>query len=126
MTFADLGVTLLGYGLIASTTTIRDRPDEVRAFVAASLKAWEFAAKNPATANEIIVKRYPQLDPEVSLNQLKQTLLMLHTRATQTRPLGWAADGDWQQTLDVLKQYGGLTTTKALADYYTNAFLPAQ
>jgi NitT/TauT family transport system substrate-binding protein len=126
ITFAELGVTLLGNGIIANAETIQHRPEEVRSFVSASLAAWEFAEKNPEIANDIVTKLYPQLDPEISLNQLKQTLRMLHTPNTQTLPLGFEVDSDWQQTLDVLTKYGGLTTTKSLSDYYTNQFLPSR
>jgi NitT/TauT family transport system substrate-binding protein len=46
------------------------------------------------------------------------------TPNTQGKPLGWASDVDWAETVKVLKQYGGVTTPIEASALYTNEFVP--
>ena len=46
------------------------------------------------------------------------------TPNTKGKPLGWASDVDWAETVKVLKQYGGVTTALEASALYTNEFVP--
>jgi NitT/TauT family transport system substrate-binding protein len=46
------------------------------------------------------------------------------TPNTQGKPLGWASDVDWAETVKVLKQYGGVATPLEASVLYTNEFVP--
>jgi hypothetical protein len=43
---------------------------------------------------------------------------------TVGKPFGWMAEKDWQETVEVLKQYGGVTTPLEAQQLYTNEFVP--
>jgi NitT/TauT family transport system substrate-binding protein len=43
---------------------------------------------------------------------------------TAGKPFGWMSEQDWQETVEVLKQYGGVTTPLEAQQLYTNEFVP--
>jgi len=45
------------------------------------------------------------------------------TPNTRGKPLGWASDVDWSETVKVLEQYGGVTNPLAASELYTNEFV---
>jgi NitT/TauT family transport system substrate-binding protein len=47
------------------------------------------------------------------------------TPNTKGKPLGWGAEADWAATIQVLKQYGGVTTPLKTSQLYTNVFVPS-
>jgi NitT/TauT family transport system substrate-binding protein len=121
--YAEYGVIAYGTGLIASDTTIAEKPELVKKFVAASRKGWEDALKDPEAAVAASLKLYPDLDQKLLIDGLKIALeQQLHTPATKGHPIGWTDEGDWTKMIEVLKQYAGLAP-KELSAYYTNAFI---
>jgi len=122
--YTDFGVNTLNIGLVAGLDEVNNHPDVVRKFLAASIKGWQDAVADPQAAAQALVKQFPNADAQMMLEELNQSLKMLHTKNTEGKPLGWMAQEDWQQTIDLLHQYGGLETVKPLDAYYTNDFLP--
>ena len=120
--FAKFGVNPLSVNLVTSLSMVKDHPDTVRAFVAAAVKGYEAAQRDPAAAIAAGRAEFP--DALVSTDGLKAALTMLHSPATQGKPIGWMAADDWRETVDLMHQYGGLKTVKPLEEYYTNAFIP--
>jgi hypothetical protein len=47
------------------------------------------------------------------------------TPNTADKPLGWMSEKDWEETVVVLKQYGGVTSPLEAEQLYTNEFVPA-
>jgi NitT/TauT family transport system substrate-binding protein len=46
------------------------------------------------------------------------------TPNTAGKPLGWMSDKDWEQTVEVLKAYGGVTTPLEASQLFTNDLVP--
>jgi NitT/TauT family transport system substrate-binding protein len=44
---------------------------------------------------------------------------------TEGKPFGWMSEKDWEETVEVLKQYGGVTASLQAHQLYTNDFVPA-
>lgn len=122
--YAQLGVNTLNIGTITSLNEIKDHPNVVRSFLAASVKGWNYAIKHPQTAVNDLVKQFPKADPKLMLAGWQKTLTMLHTKNTQGKPVGWMSKKDWQQTINLLHQYAGMKNVKPLNAYYTNQYLP--
>jgi hypothetical protein len=40
--------------------------------------------------------------------------------------IGWGAQADWDQTIDLLKKYRDLSTTQPWTAFHTNEFVAAQ
>jgi NitT/TauT family transport system substrate-binding protein len=106
--FGDLGVPLIGFAILAHQDTIKDRPDLVRKVVAASLKGWQDALKDPDAAVAAVKKIAPLVDADVVKKQLLVDLALVYSPANTQKRLGWGPPDDWQSTIALLKQYRGL------------------
>ena len=125
--FADYGVNLISSGIIANTSTLKDKPDMVRRFLRATTKAMEESEKNPEAAVDAMLKANPKAGVrETLIIGLKQTTALYHTKDTaKQRPLR-ASMANVGESLDLLAQYGGLDpATKGKAeDWVTLDYLP--
>ena len=122
--FSDLGVPTVGFTILAHQDTIRDRPDLVRKVVAASIKGFEDAAKDPEAAVQALMKMAPLADAEVIRRQLAVDLSFLFSAANTAKKIGFGPPEDWQATLELLKKYRGLESNLPATAFYTNEFLP--
>lgn len=122
VTFADLGVPTLGSALITHQDTIREKPDLVRRMVTATQRSWVAALENPKAAVQALVKiAETPLNAELLANSLE----VFQGLATGAKPTGRIDPAALQQTLDVLKQHGGLKTDRPADAFFTNEFIGA-
>jgi NitT/TauT family transport system substrate-binding protein len=121
--YRDVGVPTVGLSVIARDDRIKERTDLYRRFVAASLRGWEAARKNPEAASAAVVKQFPTATQDQILKQLKVDLMLVC--APGAKSLGRVPDANWNLTYDLLTQYLGLPKDKPISDYYTNDLLPA-
>ena len=64
-------------------------------------------------------------DTSTVRNILTGYLGLIKSGATEANPFNGKNDpAVWAGTLEILKQYGGLTSDKDPADYWTNQFVP--
>jgi len=124
--FADYGVATLTHGIVVTTDTISKNPELVPKFVAASIQGYEEARKNPQAAIDATLKHFPRAVAKVLSEQLRMTFQLLETQRTKGRPLGWMAREDWEDTLKVAVDYGGVKAPRPVGDYYTNDFLASR
>jgi NitT/TauT family transport system substrate-binding protein len=125
VTFAQLGVNLLGFAVIAHNDTMRDNPDMVRRFVQATSRAWEAARKNPEAVMPALKKVKPDFDTTRGLGQLKVMIALMDTPNTKGKPAGFHAEQDWVDMLALLKNYRDLKTELPATAFFTNQFTPA-
>jgi NitT/TauT family transport system substrate-binding protein len=123
--YADWGANIVGMTIVTQSKLIESNPDLVRRFVRATAKSWEESKKNPEAAVEATLKVKPDLDRASQLGQLKVDLALLDSANSRGR-VGWGAQADWDQTLNLLKQYRELKTDLPWTAFHTNAFVPAQ
>lgn len=131
LSFFKAGVISPGYGVLVRQDYAKAHPAVVRAFVAASVKAWEACLANPAVVTQAIDDMI-RARPGMSLNA-KEILggwdvyhAYLNTARTKGKPFGWESTRDWQDALQLLHQDAGLNGSLNPSDYFTNAYLPAQ
>jgi len=123
MRYADWGANIVGMTILTSGETIKKNPDLVRRFVRASVKSWEETKKNPGAAVDAALKAKPDLNRQSTLDQLMVDIDLLDSKNSKGR-IGWGAQGDWDQTLAILKNYRDLQTDKGWTVFHTNEFLP--
>src|SRR5438046_9667576 len=123
MRYADWGANIVGMTILTSGETIKKNPDLVRRFVRATVKSWEEAKKNPGAAVDATLKVKPDLNRQSQLEQLMVDIELLDSNNSKGR-IGWGAQGDWDQTLALLKQYRELKTDQPWTAFHTNEFLP--
>ena len=123
MRYADFGANIVGMTIMTSGDTIKKSPDLVRRFVRATVKSWEEAKKNPNAAVDAAMKAKPDLNRQSTLDQLMVDIDLLDSKNSKGR-IGWGAQADWDQTLNILKQYRELKTDQPWTAFHTNDFLP--
>ena len=121
--YRDVGVPTVGLSIVARDDRLKESPDLYRSFVAASLKGWDEARKNPDAAAAAVIEQFPSASKDQILKQLNVDLLLVC--APGAISLGRVPDKNWQTTFDLLTMYLNLPKDKPIGDYYSNDFLPA-
>lgn len=120
---SDWGFKLLGYTLVANNTMIESRPDVIKRFNAAAMKAFQFTLDNPDEAAAIAAKAHPEaLNEETTKAQVAQLVDFL--KSGEPAALFVGDDEGWSRTLDILESSGAIDAKKAPVDYYTNSYVP--
>lgn len=123
--YSEFGIDTMGDGVAAHVDTIKGKPDVVRGFVHATLRAYEYALKHPEEAIASLAKVAPSIKRDVEVEKLKATAPLLVSADTKAHGIGYSAKDKWEATQKLMLEYGGLS--KGVDDvsvYYTNEFLP--
>src|SRR5947208_7749637 len=120
--FSENGANIVGMTIVTRTDLIKSNPDLVRRFVRATVKSWEEATKNPGAAVDAALKVKPDLNRQSTLEQLQVDIDLLDSPNSKGR-IGWGAQADWDQTLDLLKKYRDLKTSEPWTAFHTNEFV---
>ncbi|KAA0575843.1 ABC transporter substrate-binding protein [Azospirillum sp. B21] len=126
--FADYGVNMVSSGIIANTDTLKDNPDLVRRFMAATTKAVEEAEKAPKEAAAAILKANPKGGkPDTLQEGFELTIPLYRTKETHGMRPFQVTDANMKETVDMLVEYGGLDASakENPKRFYTRDFLPA-
>ncbi len=121
--YKDAGVPTVGLSIITRDEIVQNNPDLVARFVAASLKGWDAARKNPDAAAAAVVEQFVSGNKDEILKQLKVDLGLVC--AANAKTFGAVPEANWAATYDLLTKYQSLPTTKPVTDYYTTKFIPA-
>ena len=107
--FADSGVTVVSNGIIVHQDLLKSDPDLIRAFVPAAIKGFLYGRQHLDEAIAAVKKYQPTADPAITKLEFELSWKTWVTPNTKGKPLGWGSDADWAGTIEVLKQYGGVT-----------------
>ena len=126
MTIADAGIKSYANLYIASDNVLEHRADDLKAFLEATAKGWDYARQNPDEAVDLLMKQFTglQKDAQVAAGKKLMTYMFNDTTAQQ----GWGIMNveNWQSQLDLwaqLKQFKG--ATPKVADVMTLDILNA-
>ena len=124
--FSDHGMKSYGNGLVANAKSMQEQGDAMKAFVKASTRGWIEAIADPKAGGAAIKAREPLASEEIEFERLK--LIVDGTMKTpETRSNGWGAAtaARLQATIDETVGAFGLKSNPAVADLWTERFLPA-
>jgi NitT/TauT family transport system substrate-binding protein len=122
--FADSGVSVVGNGIVVHQDLLKSDPDIVRAFIPAAIKGFLYGRERPEAAVAAVQKYQSTADAAIVKRGFEISWKTWVTPHTKGKPLGWEADEDWASTIQVLKQYGGVTASLQPSDVFTNEFVP--
>lgn len=122
--FADHGVPTVSTSIFARDSFIKEHPDVLRKFIAASLKGWVFALDNPEKAVADLKAAFPDVDTKLAAAQLAAIPPLFCSGGTKF--IGKATDEHWAQTQKLLAEVKLLPEGKDPKMYYTNEFLPPE
>ena len=120
--FADFGVPTVSTSIFASDTFIKDNPDVLRKFIAASLKGWSFALDNPEKTVKDLKVVFPEMNEKLAASELAAITPLFCSGGAKF--IGRAEDSQWVKTQDLLAEVKLLPVGQDPKSYYSNAFLP--
>lgn len=107
--------------IIAGETTLQQKPQVVRRFLAATQKGFEFAMQNPAEAGDLLIKAAPDLDKEL----VRRSQEELNKRYVADAPRWGVQSADqWKKYADWLLENKLIDKPVDTSKAFTNDFLP--
>ena len=97
--------------------------DQLRRFLRASQRGWQYSFDNRAEAAEIFRKAAPAFTQEIALLEVDGTMSIIRTERTKGRAIAWSDAGDWRDSQDLLSKFAKLTPQADLNRYFTNEYL---
>lgn len=124
--YADMGVNVPANGLNANLKTIKEQPELIRKFLAATAKGFQLTRVNPEAAVAMMAKHLPRAagKEKAITKNLKLALELWYTPNTKDKPIGWILDKDWDDALNVLVKVKRIDKKFPHDKYYTNEFNP--
>ncbi|AOS80209.1 ABC transporter permease [Hydrogenophaga sp. PBC] len=124
--YSELGVNSYGNGIVAAPKPMAESPEAMRAFVKASTQGWIEAIADPRAAASALKARDPLLDEAIELERLQLIIdTTMDTPAPRRDGWGAATTPRLQATIDETVAAFGLASRLAIADMWTDRFLPA-
>ncbi len=105
--YKDSGLDYYGNGIIASEEMITQHPDQVKAFIRATIKGMKDAFANPAEAAAIMAKYQKELAPDVIEGE---TRLVAELAEVKGEPIGSIDPKRVASTVDVMSKNFTLKT----------------
>lgn len=121
--FADHGANIVGMTILTQTGLIESDPDLVARFVRAAVKSWEAAKAKPEEAVDAALAVKPDLNRQSTLDQMLVDFELLSSPNSNER-IGYGAQADWAQTIELLKKYRDIQTDLDWTAFHTNEFIP--
>ncbi len=109
--------------LITNEKMIAERPEALKAFLAATERGYQDAIADPAGCAEILQKYAP--DYSLEMLTISQEFLAKEYIADAAR-WGEMKDEVWNRYTGFMVEYGVIAETIGAADLYTNEFLPGE
>ena len=122
--YADCGVIAVSNCIVVHNDLIKEDPELVRSFVTATLKGFLYGRKNLDEMIAIARKYSPAIEPAIAQREAEMSWQSWISPNTEGKPFGWMSEKDWGETVEVLKQYGGVTAPLQAQQLYTNDFVP--
>jgi NitT/TauT family transport system substrate-binding protein len=120
--FADFGVPTVSTSIFATNSFIKENPDVLRKFIAASLMGWSFALANPAKTIQHLKAVFPEVNEKLATSELAAITPLFCSGGAQF--IGKAEDAHWTSTQALLSEVGLLPNGQDPKSYYSNEYLP--
>lgn len=120
--FADYGVPTVSTSIFASDAYLKENPELVKKFVAASLKGWSFAIDNPEKAVKDLKTVFPEMNEKTATAELAAITPLFCSGGAKY--IGKAEDALWVKSQTLLSEVKLLPAGQDPKTYYTNDFLP--
>ena len=117
--YGKFNLDIYGNGIVTSEKLLKEHPEVARRFVEATYRGYAFAKANPEEAAQIVTQHYPVLDPEITLQQIRELGGLLGDDR-----LGFMEEAKVGRTLEFLTEAYDIESSMAPEDIFTNEFVP--
>jgi signal transduction histidine kinase len=108
------GIDFYGDNLFTTEKQIREHPERVKAFRAASLRGWDYALAHPKEIIDLILRDYPGIKDREHLEfEAAQVAQLMHPGLIET---GHMNPGRWQHMIDTYAEFKMLAHPVALTE----------
>ena len=124
--FADYGLSLPGFGIVASLATLKDKGPAMRAFATAVSAAWAYIENGHEEEGvQAILQARPndRVDAEEIRQQLHNSAPFLVSKTTPGLPIGVQSEADWKETIATMEKAKVIEGGSKPADFFTNDYL---
>lgn len=120
----DTGLDIYGTSLIVKDEDIKKRPEFVRAYVEGTLEGLRYARDNQEETLKILLKHKPELDAELTTQQLKNALteVFLPLESVQVG-MGYMKPDIMEKTVKVTNEYFDVGRKVMSKEVFTNQFI---
>ena len=114
----SVGIDFYGDNLFTSERELKEHPDRVHAFRAASLRGWQYAMEHPDAVTNLILQKYSQRHPrQYFLYQAKQIQSLMHPELIE---IGHSNPGRWRHIANTYADIGLLPEQYSLDGFFYN------
>lgn len=125
MLMSNYGLVLYGNVVIANPAFAEKNPDQVKAFIRATIKGWKDAVKDPAAAVKSVLARNDIAKEQVELPRLKMAIEQnILTPYVKQNGLGGIDEARMAKAIDQIAIGYDFTNKPKPADIFSDAFLP--
>jgi NitT/TauT family transport system substrate-binding protein len=126
--FADHGLDLYSNGIGAKEAYLKEHPEVVKAFVDATLRAYQYTFKHPQEAAEIVQKYNKALNNDITVEELRIVEDLSVTSDVQKNGLGSFTPERMKTSVEWMAENGGFPKEQAPKpeDVYATGFMPAK
>jgi len=126
--YSDYGVNQVGYCIVTTKDTVKNKPDLVKRFMQATLKSYGETAKNPdaaiASMADIVGGTMNEDQGKAQARAvLDVTIGVLISPANKDKKLGLNVPADWEDMVALMKKYNDLDPKADAKSFYTNEFV---
>ena len=124
--FADWGLNLPGFGIVASQQTLKEKAAAMRAFATAVSAAWTYIEHgHEEEAVEAILKARAndRLEPDDIRQQVHNSAPFLVSRSSPNLPIGVQSEADWKETIAIMEKAKVIEPGSKPTDFFTNDYL---
>ena len=122
--FASWGYDVFGYFLVTRADRIRERPEEVRAFAAATARAVRYAIDHPEEAVDILVRYNRTLDRDLMLTQWRHSIPAIETGYVKEHGYGRATPERLERSIELVTKAFELERKLSPGDVYAPGLMP--
>jgi NitT/TauT family transport system substrate-binding protein len=117
----DYGIVTHGYTIFTTERMIKERPEVVKRFLAATLRGVRSSVESPGEANKAIMRHDPTLKEDIGMK--RQLAVNAVTSDTERYPAGYMDGAMFEETYGRLLEEGVLATPFDVSAVYTTRFL---
>ena len=123
--WSKFGVNPYGNALMASEKTIKERPEMLKRFLEAAMKAWAWSIEHPDEAVDIFVKSNPEVPHLAGMIRFVNDISnLVDVKMAQEHKLGWVNPDRMQETVDNINKHFKVDKGVTAKEMYTTEFLP--
>jgi NitT/TauT family transport system substrate-binding protein len=124
--FADFGLNLPDFGLVAHETNLTKKGAALRKFASIVAGAWAYVLKgheDEAIAASVHNHQATLLNPALLRANLDVSLQFLYSPSTQNLPIGVQTEEDWAAAIAIMEKAKLIAPGTKPRDYFTNDYL---